>query len=119
MKELIFKICVLVALSFSVMGCGEAWRARHSGGGDTVVGAMKAYTMVLNMRQLDSLATADTLAPNFEKWKKMYYTDYETGNRITKYTYIKRANTDNEVVYTLVPQNDTLYLITKRIIVNE
>jgi len=109
MKQFILILTIL----FCTVGCGCLKRQQT----DVNLGSgMKAETLMYNVRQLDSLCVADTLANDLNYWLKSAYVDYETNNQTIKYTYVKHPNTKNEMTYILVPV-DTLYQITKRSIV--
>jgi len=84
---------------------------------EIVAGSMRGYEQLMTLRQVDSMCVADTLKP-YDEWLSSTYYDYETSKRVTKYTYIKELTDSTEKFYILVPK-DTLFLITKRIGVNE
>lgn len=73
---------------------------------------MYGITMMLNTRQLDSMITVDQL-PILEEWINAGFYDYETNQRVYKYTYIKELNEDNELIY-VATVKDTLYKVVKR-----
>jgi hypothetical protein len=80
---------------------------------------MRAYSSVINSRQLDSLCSADNLSRNIEEdWMRNVFTDFESNESIVKYIWIKSVSEDTETTYILVPC-DTLYTFTKRVISSE
>lgn len=76
---------------------------------------MKAYTAMINARQLDSLCSVDNLSRDLNEWMQTAFYDYETNAKITKYVWINSISEDIETMYIIVPV-DTLYDFTKRII---
>lgn len=80
---------------------------------------MYGYEYLFNQRQLDSICFVDNLNPNIDDWLSTTFYDYETSETIVRKMYIKTLDKENEAIYTLMEKNDTLYLITKRIVKTE
>jgi len=71
----------------------------------------------LNIRQLDSLFTADCLSFNIdEDWIKSQVLTEDRKDFLYKYVYIKSMTDSTGVVYTLCSYKDTLFIINKRIV---
>ena len=71
-----------------------------------------SYTMMATEIQMDSICNVDAL-PNFDKWIKTSFTDYETNQVYVKRLYIKNSD-EYEVVYILTGDKEP-YKITRRI----
>lgn len=121
MKNRFYKFILLAAMVFGMSGCG-LFSKLHKDDTNTVTvfgtPAMYGQAMVINARQLDSICTVDGLSPDLDDWMAMSYYDYETGEKIDRYAYIKALNDEYELSYILTPQ-DTLFTIMKRIVKEE
>lgn len=118
MKNKIFKAVVIALLCVGTCGCGLFKKTPKNNGGDTVMTAMYGQTMIINSRQLDSVCFVDGLARELDKWLVVTYNDYETGEAITRYAYVKVIGESDELTYILTPK-DTLYQLTKRFVKEE
>lgn len=107
MKNLFFNLMVFITLILSAHKCNDVKTNEN--------GSMFGYEMLINNRQLDSICVADTLNPYIEEWFSTDFYDYETNQKITQKIYIKELSDESEITYVLIPKNDTLYLIIKRI----
>jgi len=113
MKRKMAFLFVMVLTICSIMCCGPGKKVTKEK--DFV---MYGYERLMNGSQLDSLCVADTLSTNFENWIEVGFHDYETERTIVRYLFIKRANSESEVIYT-VTQQDTLFNVNKRMIKTE
>lgn len=116
MKGKIFKFILVTAICLSTYGC-NLFRKAQKPSSDENLGAPAMYgqTVMYNARQLDSMCVADSISSDLSKWVYMVYYDYETQERVDKYTFIKVLNENEEMTYILTPV-DTLYKITKRFV---
>lgn len=112
MKKLKF-ILVLLVTSLLLVGCGTG---KHVTDSDNIYGVTRMYyTMnrVLGTTQLDSLITADRLAP-LNTW--IYSPLIGDRGKIKQWLYIKSLNEKQESIYTVTQMDiDTLYKCTKRV----
>ena len=106
MKKIV-KFLVALALVF-VVGCTTQKNVEEVVFGTSM---MVTYTMDVTEIQVDSICKADML-PNYDKWIKSSFTDYETNQVFVKRLYIK--NGEYEVVYILTGDREP-YKITRRI----
>lgn len=119
MKDLIFKIFVILFLATNIVGCGCLKKQHNNNNNDTNMGAsMYGYEMLANSRQIDSICVADTLNPYLSEWITTTFVDYETNKTVIQKMYIKKLSDKDEIIYIVVPK-DTLFLITKRIVKSE
>ena len=107
MKNLFFNLLVFIVLILSAHTCNNVKTNENS--------SMFGYEMLINNRQLDSICIADTLNPYVEEWFTIDFIDYETNKKIQQRMYIKELSDESEITYILIPENDSLYLIIKRI----
>jgi len=69
----------------------------------------------LSITQFDSLCVADTLPSNLEYWRFLGVKDYESGEKVSLYMYLK-FNGKNETTYRAEDTKDDSIKITKRLI---
>lgn len=107
MKNLFFNLLVFIALILSAHTCSNVKTNKNS--------SMLGYEKLINNRQLDSICIADTLNPHVEEWFTTDFIDNETNEKQQQKIYIKELSDESEIIYILIPENDSLYLIIKRI----
>ena len=119
MKNWIYKFILLVCLGLSTYSCGLFKNLfKNTDNGQTTVmtaPGMYGQTMLINARQLDSVCVVDGLSTDLEKWLVMTFYDYETGEKIDRYAFVKIIGQGEELTYILTPR-DTLYEMTKRFV---
>ena len=106
MKAILFKIVIFLALITTASKCG--------GGEDNSL-IMRGFERTMTVVQIDSLCRADTLALDLEDWICAEFVDYETGNVVKKYSYIKELTDTTEIMY-IITQKDSTYKVLKRIV---
>ena len=111
MKNIVFKTLVALFLTFSVVSCGLFCKQPK----ENENANMYAVTMYLNEMQLDSLCSVDYIPRDFTEWINMSFLDYETNARIYKYAYIKKLESENELIYIALKKGE-IYKVTKRIV---
>ena len=114
MLEIFKRVIFVVVTSFLLMSCGVS-RKQDTKAEYQLGASMKIETNIINgsMRQIDSLIVADTLI-SLDKWLKITYEDYETGEKILKRMYAIRHKNKLEVVYIIMGSEEP-YKIIKRI----
>lgn len=85
---------------------------------DTIAG----YNMMMNQfsgsfteLQFDSICVADGIERDLSKWHTFSFIDFEDGDSIFEYLWIKEYSANNEAIY-IVTQDTVGYLITKRVV---
>lgn len=113
MKNWIKRGLLMIAVSFSLFGCGLFRKAPVTQ--ETYGLSMKIiYDKNFSYAQFDSICVADTIPLDLKLWKMYSTTDYETNAIINEYMYIKRLGS-NEELFRLMMVNDSTYNIYKRI----
>lgn len=110
----IMQIGLILLLGLLLFSCGP---------GKKVVDINPQYSYAMqilfekdfSLAQFDSLCLVDTIPSILKKWKTATFSDYETGKPMVEYYFIKRLG-HNESFYRLIPQNDTIYNIYKRVV---
>ena len=105
------KILILLIV-FITIGCSNKLYKWYNIGNKGMI--YNEYEKVINRYQLDSICKVDSLNNNIDEWLKiaLFTSDYK--EQITQYTYIKKNDSEREIIYVLTPQ-DSLFIITKRI----
>lgn len=107
MKKILVLFILLLALS-----CTPKIVINDSNKGDIMIKTMNGN---YSNEQFDSMCVADTLPNDFSKWQTFYAADYETGDKIIIYLYLKECGT-NESVYKVECISDDSVKIIKRVI---
>lgn len=102
MKKLILSLILLFIVS---CGPGKLLTWETIGYGDVMVEEIKD----LKPGQFETICQKDTIPANLELWEKIWFKDYETGETIYQYGYMKREDT----TYILL-QSPSGWTITKR-----
>ena len=121
MKNKFFSIIVMLSLLFPFIGCGPTSKVSHKDGEKTVMGTTQNMYQIVHeysLRQVDSMCVADVLPRDLNDWIRRSYNDYETGNNIVRYMYIKELNDNFEMIYLVTPRGD-IYAVSKRKVVTE
>lgn len=109
MKRLIF-----IFITFLIASCTPKYLLNEMDGkGDLMFRPMNGK---YSFEQFDSMCVADTLPRSLDAWNFMGLKDYETGDKIYLYSYMKENGKD-EVVYRIEKLKSDSVKITKRIIV--
>jgi hypothetical protein len=112
MKKYIEKIAISLIMVMMVVSCGLFKKACKEKDVQFGTSMMNSYVMNASKWQVDSICTADTL-PSLDKWIINQFKDYETGEYITKYMYIKSLGKD-EIVYIIIGESEP-YKVQRRI----
>ena len=124
MKNKLLSLIVLLSIVFSFTGCGMLSKIFHKEGGEnteTVLGTTQNMYQIVHdydARQVDSMCVADILPRNLNDWLRRSYNDYETGEYVTRYMYIKELNDNYEMIYIITPRGE-IYVVSKRRVVTE
>lgn len=108
MRAILFKIFLFIILAAGASKCNG------NGGNNTNV-VMTGFERVMTAAQIDSLCVADTLDADIEYWIKASFRDYETGQIVTKYSYIKELTDTTEILY-IITYKDSTYTVLKRVV---
>lgn len=73
-----------------------------------------AFSFEATMAQVDSVCIADTL-PTLNRWNGKQFEDFETGQIFTRLFFIKVIGKNNNVIYTLLIDDEEPYLFQKRV----
>lgn len=71
-------------------------------------------TFYYQQHQMDSMCIADTL-PGLNAWQYIGQVDYETGNQIHIYFFIKQDTINNKELMYRALLKDSIYKVTKRL----
>lgn len=113
MKKIIKTAGILL---LSLILCANKCDSSNTTNQENVMGlSMKSIEYTYTPYQVDSMCCADTLK-NIDEWIHSSFQDYETNKRITKRMYIKKYNFGSEIIYTLLPYQDSLYKVSVRIV---
>ena len=123
MRNVLLRVTVAALLGLSVTGCGLLRGIFHKGKPEVeaVAGTVQNMYQVrheYDARQLDSMCVADNLPPKLWEWTFRSYIDYETGNVVDRYMFIKELNDNGEMVYIVTPKGD-VFAVSKRKVVTE
>lgn len=115
MKKFLSRLILAAGLMISVAGCGLLSKLHKPV--DPVEptygnGMLNSYVMEATAWQVDSICNADAL-PSLDEWIVNSFQDFETGENIVKYMYIKRLG-DNEIIYIIMGQKEP-FNVTRRI----
>lgn len=64
------------------------------------------------MNQIDSIILAESL-PAFPRWIGSTFSDFETGEKITKRMYIKKVSSSKEIIFIVVGNNEPFKIIKR------
>ena len=100
-------------ICFLCFGCGSL---KNSTPNTIVYGTSmsNAFEGYYSKAQFDSICYADTILPDLGMWHQLPLIDYETGENVSQYLYIKSLG-KNECIYRVHIITNDLYKITKRI----
>lgn len=84
-------------------------------GSKIIEGQMSNLEVVYyNQHQMDSMCIADTL-PELSNWQLIENRDYESGNKISLYFYLKQDTIINQELLYRAEKNDSEFKVTKRL----
>ena len=84
-------------------------------GSKIIEGQMSNLEVVYyNQHQMDSMCIADTL-PELSNWQLIENRDYESGNKISLYFYLKQDTIINQELLYKAEKNDSEFKVTKRL----
>jgi hypothetical protein len=111
MKKLLLNIILSITIVFSISSCGLFKKCQKT---EPTYGTqmVNSYVMQATSWQVDSICTADAL-PKFDTWYKTTFKDFETGETIYKYIYIKESG-EREIIYIIEGKKEP-YNVTRRI----
>ena len=104
-------------VSFLLYGCGlfSCLAKKEADPQAPLNPGMYEYAFLGTRAQLDSMCLADTLSMNLdEDWLPALFVDYETGERIYRYMFLKEPHADAETTYVVTPR-DSMFKISRRI----
>lgn len=110
MKKFLPSLFVLFCFLISIVSCTpKKWLY------EGVDGTMKNEILgVFTQQQIDSLCIADTLPINLGEWIPLLTRDYESGEKMQQYLFIKKHSSD-ETIYVITRYSDNEnYRIQKR-----
>lgn len=105
MKKFILTIIFLLFIS---CGPGKQLAWQKIGYGDTMT---EETIENITPSQFDYLCQKDTIPQNLDLWEKTWFKDYETGETIYQYGYMKREDT----IYILTQTETGLTIIRRKI----
>jgi hypothetical protein len=118
MKHLFVKILLVLSLLALTSQCVLFKHTPKSDNvnGDIVMGTtmQNAFSFEATMAQVDSVCVADTL-PTLNRWNGKQFEDFETGQIFTRLFFIKVIGKNNNVIYTLLIDDEEPYLFQKRV----
>lgn len=109
-KKILFPFLIISFIFISFIGCKTAkWYE------EGIDGTMKnELVAIFTQQQIDSICIADTLPINLKEWIPLLNRDYEEGDKIQQYIFVKRY-VNGETVYIISQVNDSNnYRIQKR-----
>lgn len=124
MRNRFLTILISLILLLPLSGCGllgKMFGGGNNPGTEVVMGStqnMYQVTHEYNALQVDSMCVADVLPRNFDGWTRRAYGDYETGQYVVRYMYVKELNNNFEMIYIVTPRGE-LYVVSKRKVVTE
>lgn len=121
MKNKVFSLFVTLVMLLSISSCGLLRKVCKNGESDIVAGSVQNMYQTnaeYTFWQVDSMCIADNLPANFDGWISKTYFDYETGENITKYMYIKELGDNYEMIY-LATLRGEMYVVSKRKVITE
>ena len=101
------KLIILILFLLLSCGPGKLLTWEKIGYGDVMVEEIKN----IGPAQFEVICQKDTIPQNLDLWEKTWFKDYETGEMIYQYGYMKREDT----IYILL-QTSGGWTITKRTI---
>ena len=124
MKKSFFKFIVFVLFLVTFSSCGLLNKITNGNNEQTTTDVVSGQGMIMTSHeyteyQLDSLCKADNLPRDFsDGWIRQSYIDYESGNSVVRYMYIKDLSKVYEMIYIVAPKGD-MYVVHKRETKNE
>lgn len=109
------KILLLLIVFFTVKTCTTTPNISNDWANIGIDGVMTVKTDTFSFYQLDSLCAEEGMSVNLSTdWYYTYTKDYNTSAPLIKYLYIKEQTDSTEIIYTVFPYRDSLYIIEKR-----
>ena len=111
MKKLLFVMVMMLMLACTP-------KSIFNDGSKIIEGQMSNLEVVYyNQHQMDSMCIADTL-PELSNWQLIENRDYESGNKISLYFYLKQDTIINQELLYKAEKNDSEFKVTKRLTKN-
>ena len=108
MKKLLFILVMML-----ILACTP--KSIFNDGSKIIEGQMSNLEIVYyNQHQMDSMCIADTL-PELSNWQLIENRDYESGNKISLYFYLKQDTIINQELLYRAEKNDSEFKVTKRL----
>ena len=108
MKKLLFILVMML-----ILACTP--KSIFNDGSKIIEGQMSNLEIVYyNQHQMDSMCIADTL-PELSNWQLIENRDYESGNKISLYFYLKQDTIINQELLYRAEKNNSEFKVTKRL----